>query len=81
MSANFEEKEKRNFVTMPDHLVTSDKLSGIEEETDMYEAFAPHVDASQITFIADSPPGNYYLLLFVLIPTYWFGLLSNRRIS
>lgn len=44
---------------MPDHLVTGDKLSAVEEETDMYEAFAPHVETSQITILQDTPPGKF----------------------
>lgn len=36
----------------------ADKLSGIEEESDMYEAFAPHVDTSQISVLTDSPAGK-----------------------
>lgn len=43
-----------------------DKLSGIEEEADMYEAFAPHVDTSQITVLTDSPPGKFQIY------TSWF---------
>lgn len=39
----------------------ADKLSGIEEESDMYEAFAPHVDTSQISVLTDSPAGKVYL--------------------
>ena len=38
-----------------DTSANADKLSGIEEEGDMYEAFAPHVDTSQITVLTDSP--------------------------
>lgn len=41
-----------------DNSAHADKLSGIEEETDMYEAFAPHVDTSQITVLTDTPPGE-----------------------
>lgn len=42
-----------------DAAAKADKLSGIEEEADMYDAFAPHVDTSQITIITDSPAGNH----------------------
>ncbi|GAB0094473.1 hypothetical protein DMENIID0001_097790 [Sergentomyia squamirostris] len=38
-----------------DAAAKADKLSGIEEEADLYDAFAPHVDTSQITIITDSP--------------------------
>ncbi|XP_059618195.1 GTPase-activating protein skywalker isoform X2 [Phlebotomus argentipes] len=41
-----------------DAAARADKLSGIEEEADMYDAFAPHVDTSQITVITDSPAGK-----------------------
>ncbi|XP_055711085.1 GTPase-activating protein skywalker isoform X4 [Phlebotomus papatasi] len=41
-----------------DAAAKADKLSGIEEEADMYDAFAPHVDTSQITIITDSPAGK-----------------------
>lgn len=40
-------------------LVNADKLSGIEEESDMYDAFAPHVDTAQIPSVTDSPAGKY----------------------
>lgn len=43
-------------------LVMSDKLSGIEEESDMYDAFAPHVDTAQITVLTDSPAGKFYCI-------------------
>lgn len=36
-----------------------EKLSGIEEESDMYDAFAPHVDTSQISILTDSPTGKF----------------------
>lgn len=39
-------------------MAMSDKLSGIEEESDMYDAFAPHVDTSQIAVLTDSPAGK-----------------------
>ncbi|XP_055683580.1 GTPase-activating protein skywalker isoform X2 [Lutzomyia longipalpis] len=41
-----------------DTTARAEKLSGIEEEADMYDAFAPHVDTSQITIITDSPAGK-----------------------
>ena len=40
-----------------DASINADKLSGIEEESDVYEGFAPHVDRSQITILNDSPAG------------------------
>lgn len=53
-----------------DNLAHADKLSGIEEETDMYEAFAPHVDTSQITVLTDTPPGE--ILFFLLLTEEYF---------
>lgn len=41
-----------------DMLVHADQLSGIEEESDMYDAFAPHVDTAQIAVHNDSPAGK-----------------------
>lgn len=38
--------------------IQSDMLSGIEEESDIFEAFAPHVDPANITLSADSSPGE-----------------------
>ncbi|XP_037033830.1 GTPase-activating protein skywalker isoform X4 [Bradysia coprophila] len=38
-----------------DTSANADKLSGIEEESDIYEAFPPHVDTAQITVLSDSP--------------------------
>lgn len=39
-------------------IIQSDMLSGIEEETDIYEAFAPHVDTANISVSSDNSPGN-----------------------
>lgn len=41
-----------------DAAISADKLSGIEEESDVYEGFSPHVDRAQITLLTDSPPGK-----------------------
>ncbi|XP_037033842.1 GTPase-activating protein skywalker isoform X15 [Bradysia coprophila] len=41
-----------------DTSANADKLSGIEEESDIYEAFPPHVDTAQITVLSDSPTGK-----------------------
>lgn len=41
-----------------DTAISADKLSGIEEECDVYEGFAPHVDRTQITLLNDSPAGK-----------------------
>lgn len=39
-------------------------LSGIEEETDLYEGFSPHVDTNNVSVIADVPsPGKYHNVL------------------
>jgi hypothetical protein len=37
--------------------VQADKLSGIEEESDIYEGFAPHVDYANIPLSNESSPG------------------------
>ena len=42
-----------------DASVNADKLSGIEEESDLYEAFAPHVDTTQINVLPATPPGMF----------------------
>lgn len=44
-----------------DTSANADKLSGIEEESDIYEAFPPHVDTAQITVLSDSPTGKQTL--------------------
>lgn len=44
-----------------DTSANADKLSGIEEESDIYEAFPPHVDTAQITVLSDSPTGKHTL--------------------
>lgn len=38
--------------------IQSDMLSGIEEESDIYEAFAPHVDYTNIPLSTESSPGE-----------------------
>lgn len=42
-----------------DMSASADKLSAVEEETDLYEAFAPHVDTTQITVLPVTPPGKW----------------------
>lgn len=42
-----------------DTSANADKLSGIEEESDIYEAFPPHVDTAQITVLSESPTGKH----------------------
>lgn len=49
-------------VTKSDMMVHADQLSGIEEESDMYDAFAPHVDTAQIAVHADSPAGKLTII-------------------
>lgn len=39
--------------------IQADMLSGIEEESDIYEAFAPHVDCSNIPLSTESSPGEF----------------------
>jgi hypothetical protein len=36
----------------------ADMLSGIEEESDIYEGFAPHVDYANIPLSNESSPGT-----------------------
>lgn len=43
---------------MPVNAIGTDQLSGIEEESDIYEAFAPHVDTANISVLTDTPPGK-----------------------
>uniref|UniRef100_A0A182TET2 TLDc domain-containing protein n=1 Tax=Anopheles melas TaxID=34690 RepID=A0A182TET2_9DIPT len=43
---------------MPVNAIGAEQLSGIEEESDIYEAFAPHVDTSNISVLTDTPPGK-----------------------
>lgn len=38
--------------------IQGDMLSGIEEESDIYEAFAPHVDFTSISLSTESSPGK-----------------------
>jgi hypothetical protein len=38
--------------------IQADMLSGIEEESDIYEAFAPHVDYTSIPLSTESSPGE-----------------------
>lgn len=41
--------------------IHSDMLSGIEEESDIYEAFAPHVDYVNIPLSHESSPGKIFI--------------------
>lgn len=49
---------------MPVNAIGTDQLSGIEEESDIYEAFAPHVDTANISVLTDTPPGRLFLIFF-----------------
>jgi len=40
--------------------IQADMLSGIEEESDIYEAFAPHVDYANIPLSTDNSPGKLF---------------------
>lgn len=44
---------------MPGGQIQTDMLSGIEEESDMYEGFAPHVDYANIPISNESSPGKF----------------------
>ncbi|KAJ6646518.1 GTPase-activating protein skywalker, partial [Pseudolycoriella hygida] len=62
-----------------DTSANADKLSGIEEESDIYEAFPPHVDTTQITVLSDSPADAEYSKTKTLIVKYTqiFGDLDS----
>jgi hypothetical protein len=52
-------KRKARNCTMPGGgAIQADMLSGIEEESDMYEGFAPHVDYANIPISNESSPGK-----------------------
>lgn len=44
----------------------ADMLSGIEEESDIYEGFAPHVDYASISLSNEASPGMHSLYVFLL---------------
>lgn len=46
--------------------INADKLSGIDEESDIYEGFSPHVDRSQIV-LPDPSPATGKLIIVLLI--------------
>lgn len=50
---------------MPVNAIGTDQLSGIEEESDIYEAFAPHVDTANISVLTDTPPGRLFSILAI----------------
>lgn len=61
MSVNITKHGKRR-IKMPINAgggIQADMLSGIEEESDIYEAFAPHVDYSNIPLSTESSPGEH----------------------
>ncbi len=68
-----------------DTSANADKLSGIEEESDIYEAFPPHVDTTQITVLSDSPTGKqkkkkfHDIFLFVSTILFFFSPIISRR--
>lgn len=49
--------------------IHADMLSGIEEESDIYEAFAPHVDVSNISLSTESSPGECDTAKFIILRT------------
>lgn len=53
--------------------IQGDMLSGIEEESDVYEAFAPHVDIGSISLSTESSPGRIFDFLFAIVghKFYW----------
>lgn len=44
---------------MPGGAIQTDMLSGIEEESDIYEGFSPHVDFANIPLSNESSPGKW----------------------
>lgn len=52
-------KRKTRNRAMPGGQIQTDMLSGIEEESDMYEGFAPHVDYANIPISNESSPGKF----------------------
>lgn len=46
--------------------IHADMLSGIEEESDIYEAFAPHVDYANISLSNESSPGKLKIEIIFL---------------
>lgn len=49
--------------------VQTDMLSGIEEESDIYEGFAPHVDYATVPISNESSPGNIIISFIFISPT------------
>lgn len=49
--------------------INADKLSGIDEESDIYEGFSPHVDRSQIVLPDPSPTTGKLITFFFIITT------------
>lgn len=58
--------------------IQSDMLSGIEEESDVYEAFAPHVDIVNIPLSTESSPGK---IVIILRPVLRKRILFTRRVQ
>lgn len=42
-------------------LSDNNKIHEIEHDKDLYEAFAPHVDTTQITITPPTPTGEFFL--------------------
>lgn len=56
--------------------INADKLSGIDEESDIYEGFSPHVDRAQVVLPDISPAsGKKEILFFSII----FSVLNPKR--
>lgn len=65
---------------MPGGGIQSDMLSGIEEESDMYEGFAPHVDYTNIPISSESSPGESIQML-ITDDYFDYGLSHLRHTS
>lgn len=58
---------------MPGGAIQADMLSGIEEESDIYEGFAPHVDFATISISHENSPGKCLCL--------WYKFLYAQNIQ
>lgn len=68
---------------MPVNAIGTDQLSGIEEESDIYEAFSPHVDTTNISVLTETPPGRLFCCFFLVFCSVFllFWGLPNLKID
>lgn len=64
---------------MNNHGGNGDMLSAIEEMSDIYDAFAPHVDTSNITSVTDTPSPSKKVQLKTFLEVQQFLQLSKKR--